>query len=554
MKRGTLVVTLAIVALVGLGASSIRGAQLALPCAAGVLTIVIVASRPRVLGWRLAALGSAFWTVEESAWAVQRLTGTGTPTIVTDIAYYGGTALWLAALLTMPGRRFPSWLTLPFLPALALIGWLYLQDAPRTIALQFPLVDVLLVMLAMPALESALRGKASEGRLLWALGFVVRALTAGAFSWLYAVPGLGHSFFLLWLLPYAFLALGVALELRDENAGIWAAGAAIVGLEAVTLSMLTLLYRSGDIERPYTMGIVVLLGYFQFAGIMLLLLSDRRRRIQAEQELKAWGGLIDRVTVARTGERSTLGTLKQLLAALSERLPEVTGLEVYADGTLVAGAAQGYAYPLVSAGTEIGRLYFSRQPGNTNVLDAVAPFLSGRIQQSLDQAQWQTRALTDPLTGLLNRRGLEARLPDVVAGARHAGRPVSVVVLDLDHFKRVNDFYDHATGDRALRELSAILTEHLRGGDLAVRWGGEEFVVVLHDADRDAAADVVRRIRTELRHRVVRPITWPLTFSAGLAGGEVPSGVDQIAAWTSDADSALKQAKRAGRDRVETAA
>jgi len=87
-----------------------------------------------------------------------------------------------------------------------------------------------------------------------------------------------------------------------------------------------------------------------------------------------------------------------------------------------------------------------------------------------------------------------------------------------------------------------------------VRWGGEEFVVVLYDTDRAKAAEVVRRIRQELRERVVRPISWSLTFSAGLAGGLVPMADDAVHAWIAEADTALKQAKDGGRDRVENAA
>jgi diguanylate cyclase (GGDEF)-like protein len=140
-----------------------------------------------------------------------------------------------------------------------------------------------------------------------------------------------------------------------------------------------------------------------------------------------------------------------------------------------------------------------------------------------------------------------------VAHAREHGSPVSVAMLDLDHFKRVNDYYDHATGDRALRELSMILERTLRSGDLAFRWGGEEFLVLLLNADRATAAEVVRRIRQELRSQSLRPIEWPLTLSAGIAGGSVPEGEDTLRRWIASADSGLLRAKEAGRDRVEAA-
>ena len=554
VKRRTVIVAAAVAVLVVAAALSTTASLLALPAAALVLTLTIATRRAPSLGWRLAALGSALWTVEEGIWAYVRLGGGPEHILLTDLASYAGAALWVAALLVMSGRRRPTLLSLPFLPALGLLVWIDTRDVPLTLTLQFPVVDILLVLATLPALESALRGRASEGRLLWTFGFFVRALTAGTMSWLFSVPGLAHGFFVLWLLPYAFVATGAAMEFSDEDSGMWAAATTILGLEAVSGIMLTLLFRSGQIGRPAAVGIVLLLAYVQFVGIMLVLLSDRQRRIRAEQELKAWGEVIDRVVTVEPGELGTLGTLRALLDALSARLPHVAGVEVYADGRIRAGVPHGYAFPLVSSGTEVGRLYFTQQPRETAVLDAVAPFLAGRIQQALDQAAWRARAITDPLTGLLNRRGFDLRSSDLLRRSHDQGKPVSVAMLDLDHFKRVNDFYDHAAGDRALREVASILGQHLRENDLAARWGGEEFLILLFDANRDAAIEVVRRIRAELRARPLRPIAWPLTLSVGIAGGTVLDDASGVEAWIGEADRALIQAKDLGRDRIEAVA
>src|SRR5690606_14480315 len=103
------------------------------------------------------------------------------------------------------------------------------------------------------------------------------------------------------------------------------------------------------------------------------------------------------------------------------------------------------------------------------------------------------QALSDPLTGILNRRGFAVRAGRLVGRSRADAVPMCVAMLDLDLFKRVNDFYGHAVGDEALRALSNVLRRNLRPDDLAVRWGGEEFVVVLFDADREVAVDVIRR-------------------------------------------------------------
>lgn len=553
MKRRTVLVGSVAVALVVAAIVSKPAAMVALPLAALMLTVVLMTSGSRFAAWRLAAVGSALWTVEETIWAVERLTGAPAAIPLTDLTSYTGSALWFVALLVMAGRRLPTALSLPLLPALPLLLWVDTRDIPLTLTLRFPIVDVLLVLATLPALEAALRGRASEGRLLWTFGFMVRALTAGTVTWLFDTPGMSHGLFVLWMLPYLFVAIGATMELSDEDAGMWAAGTTILGLETVSGIMLTLLFRSGQVGQPVTLGMVLLLAYFQFVGIMLVLLSDRRRRIRAEHQLKAWGEVIDRVLAVQPGELGTIGTLKALVETLSIRLPNVNGVEVYAEGRIRAGDPQGYALPLVTGGTEIGRLYFAQQPRDTSVLDAVTPFLAGRIQQALDQAEWRTRAITDPLTGLLNRRGIELRSGELLLRSRDQGKPVSVAMLDLDHFKRVNDFYDHATGDHALKETASILQRHLRQYDLAARWGGEEFLVVLFDADREVAAEVVRRIRAELRGEPLRPITWPLTMSVGLAGGTTPDGLDTLETWVQQADRALLQAKAAGRDRTEVA-
>ena len=171
----------------------------------------------------------------------------------------------------------------------------------------------------------------------------------------------------------------------------------------------------------------------------------------------------------------------------------------------------------------------------------------------LKQVEWGTLALTDPLTGLLNRRGLEAELPKLLALSRRYRAPVSAVMLDIDRFKRVNDTYGHPVGDEVLRRLGRILEASVRKEDLAVRYGGEEFLLLLYGADRQAAKEVVERIRARFRAEKVEPIPYPLTLSGGIAGGEVPQGEEALEEWILQADYALLRAKEAGRDRVTLA-
>lgn len=159
-------------------------------------------------------------------------------------------------------------------------------------------------------------------------------------------------------------------------------------------------------------------------------------------------------------------------------------------------------------------------------------------------------AATDTLTGLLNRRSaLELGRASLLT-ARREQRPLSVLVLDVDHFKRVNDTHGHATGDDALRSVAAVLRQCLRRSDLLARWGGEEFLVVLPDADGSIACELAERLRAAIasieiptRHGVLN-----ITTSIGLANLE-PIDTD-LEATIARADRALYRAKRGGRNRV----
>jgi len=166
-----------------------------------------------------------------------------------------------------------------------------------------------------------------------------------------------------------------------------------------------------------------------------------------------------------------------------------------------------------------------------------------QLHQRLEQL-----AMTDSLTGLHNRHVLEDALARELQRSERSGRPCAVLFCDLDHFKRVNDNCDHATGDQVLQQVAAVIRQRLRRGDLAARYGGDEFVVLLPDTDLEAAVEVAG----DLRERIAAsPSPLPVTVSIGVAGsmGADPDGPSFLAA----ADAAMYLAKRAGRNRVRRA-
>lgn len=536
-----------------LGAALPGGVHLALPLAALAVPLAVLVNRPRAAAWRWAAAGSLLWVAEEAVWGVVRAFALP-ETILTDVLAYTGVALWLVALARMPDKRPPLVTALAGLPLLGFLGWLLLQDAPRALELQFPLIDALLLLACLPAVEGSLFGRAPDGRLLWVLGFFVRALAGVTFSWLEPF-GAANTFLLLWLLAHVFIALGVWLELRDESGGLWATACAVLGLEGVIGAVTLLLLRQAGVELPGAPLAGAVFGYLLFICILMVLAADRRRRLRAERELRDWATLLERLMHFRPASDDVAGAIRELRHTVADHLPNLQGIELHpedpAGEAVREGIPRGYPYPVVADGAEIGRFYFRRQPERTDLLDAVAPLLCNRLQQLAAHDQWRSQALTDPLTGLLNRRGLEQRLADLLARDRDA--PVTVAMLDLDRFKRVNDVYGHPAGDAALQALATILTRHLRAHDLAVRWGGEEFLIVLHDTDLDGATEVVRRVRAELRASDIGPLQWPLTTSAGIAGGTAPGDGRMLRRWIEQADAALIDAKQRGRDRIECA-
>ncbi len=160
-------------------------------------------------------------------------------------------------------------------------------------------------------------------------------------------------------------------------------------------------------------------------------------------------------------------------------------------------------------------------------------------------------ATRDQLTGLLNRREFDRIIAEEEERARRFGHPFSLVLMDIDHFKRVNDTHGHQVGDKVLVELARRLAEGLRDVDRAVRFGGEEFALVVMQADRAAATEAAQRARTAVERApfVISPeLALRITISAGVA--ELPADVAAGAGLVAAADKALYAAKARGRNRV----
>ena len=179
-------------------------------------------------------------------------------------------------------------------------------------------------------------------------------------------------------------------------------------------------------------------------------------------------------------------------------------------------------------------------------LRETAPVLEAkRLMDSLRE-----NALRDAMTGLYNRRFLEEFVETLMAGVERKKGKFSILMLDFDYFKQVNDTYGHEAGDKVLKALAEILNRSVRGSDMVVRYGGEEFLVILLDTDGERAVEVAEKIRGEVAGTKVTLPTAVLTKTISIGVAQYPADADTFWQVVKFADVALYEAKSAGRNRV----
>jgi diguanylate cyclase (GGDEF)-like protein len=184
----------------------------------------------------------------------------------------------------------------------------------------------------------------------------------------------------------------------------------------------------------------------------------------------------------------------------------------------------------------------------------IALGVADRLRQQRDAlTEAERRAQTDPLTGVLNRRSFVERLDAACVRARARGLPITLLFLDLDHFKSINDSFGHAAGDACLRAVIEPIHAELRQSDVIGRYGGEEFVVLLSSADAAAAAPIAERIRERVANVRVEGFGAPIRMSCSIG----VAASDALGVWgehlIARADAAVYLAKRSGRNQVQMA-
>lgn len=223
-----------------------------------------------------------------------------------------------------------------------------------------------------------------------------------------------------------------------------------------------------------------------------------------------------------------------------------------------AGASEHLCVPLMAQGEMLGVLSLLGEDANATATRSIAETAGEQMSLALANLKLQdilrTQSLRDPLTGLFNRRYLEASFERELLRAQRRHLPLSVLMLDLDHFKRFNDGHGHEAGDALLAQFGDLLARSVRQEDIVCRYGGEEFTVLLQESDAASARARAEAIRAAVRGLVVPHRSQTLggiTVSIGVA--TFPQDGATMEELLRSADGALYVAKRAGRDRVESA-
>ena len=294
------------------------------------------------------------------------------------------------------------------------------------------------------------------------------------------------------------------------------------------------------------------------------------------------------ITGGGTDTSSSVGSLSRRPALLVQRGPTIGDWHLFGDdvGEVIVGRGEAASFQLRDASVSRDHAAFRLPTGggitvedlgstngtrvNNKQVDTPVALKDGdlvrigdvvlrfRLMDSADIAFQEDisnqvrNARKDAITGLYSRRYLDEQLPQLVKGHRRNQQPISLLMLDLDHFKSVNDDYGHLVGDMVLARVAEAVQGAIRGADSAVRYGGEEFSIILPGTRRPEALAVGQRVRESIEALDFGPTHTDLHVTGSLGVATLSEG-ESVHEWLQRADIALFTAKHAGRNRVELA-
>lgn len=223
----------------------------------------------------------------------------------------------------------------------------------------------------------------------------------------------------------------------------------------------------------------------------------------------------------------------------------------------ISGRLRYYCIP-VYVGGKVGNIFqIVYEPEMEEFIELLIPYIKGYLDESAPVLEARTymdllkeQSIIDPLTGLYNRRFLEETINTITAQMKRRGTTLGILAIDVDYFKQVNDVYGHDAGDKVLVEVAKTIKSSIRESDIAVRYGGEEFLVLLMDVQQGYSVHVAEKIRKAVEGKVIDIGTAQLKKTISIGVSEFPVDTDKIWQCIKFADIALYKAKEEGRNRV----
>jgi diguanylate cyclase (GGDEF)-like protein len=289
-------------------------------------------------------------------------------------------------------------------------------------------------------------------------------------------------------------------------------------------------------------------------ALLTILVETAVGTCEADYGLVALSGQVG--AEAEAGRR-TEAMSDAALAAEERALREASAVEEERDGAFALSSALG---ALGASGEPVGAMTIARESGPFNATEReVFLYLLGQAAASVENVALHElvaeQAVTDELTGLPNKRAFQEAMRKESARAARFKHDLSLVILDIDNFKQVNDTHGHLQGDEVLRVIGKILAEESRGIDTPARYGGEEFVVALPETDREGALEVAERIRERIEAVVIPMVEGDgeMRITASIGSATMPAPPADVQDLVAAADGALYEAKRGGKNRVVVA-
>ena len=311
-------------------------------------------------------------------------------------------------------------------------------------------------------------------------------------------------------------------------------------------------FLTGTLEASSLLEkIEVLTCVAQYEPYKVLIIDDSRAQAMHTERLLNSAGIVTRTLIEPIQAMAELADFQPDLIILDMYMPACTGTEL---AKVIRHNDRYVSVPII---------YLSAEDDMDKQLDAMSEggddFLTKPIQprhlittvrnRAARARHLKARMVRDSLTGLYNHTHILQLLEDCTFRARRENRPLSFAMLDLDHFKHVNDGYGHPMGDRVIKSLALFLKQRLRKTDFIGRYGGEEFAIVMPDTDQESAHKVLNQIRQRFAeiHYPAQPVDLSCSFSAGVV--QMHGDADSLL-MASQADEALYRAKNNGRNQV----